>query len=208
MATITTHTGDDGTTGLLGPERVSKDDPRIEALGALDEAQSALGFARAFARPAAAERLLAIQRALYRLMGELSTSGQPNGDQIAREYDLWTTVEQVEALERDILAWREAAPSQFIIPGDSPFDGALHLGRALVRRAERRVVTLDRAGLLANPQSLRYLNRLSDWLYLFAQQEASRPPLIARERSRRGKKERGSNQAASSAASPTDDHRS
>jgi cob(I)alamin adenosyltransferase len=185
MATITTHTGDDGTTGLLGPERVSKDDPRIEALGALDEAQSALGLARAFARPEAAERLLAIQRALYRLMGELSTSGQPNGEQLARDYDLLTTAEQVDELERDILAWRDAAPSQFIIPGASPFDGAVHLGRALVRRAERRVVTLDRAGQLSNGHSLRYLNRLSDWLYLFAQHEAAQPPLIARERGRR-----------------------
>lgn len=189
MATITTHTGDDGTTGLLGPERVAKDDPRIEALGALDEAQSALGLARAFAPPNAAERLLAIQRALYRLMGELSTSGQPNADQVAREYDLLTTPEQVDDLERDILAWRDAAPSQFIIPGSSPFDGAVHLGRALVRRAERRVVTLDRAGLLANPHSLRYLNRLSDWLYLFAQQEAAQPPVAARERTRRRKRE-------------------
>ncbi|GIW08714.1 MAG: ATP--cob(I)alamin adenosyltransferase [Dehalococcoidia bacterium] len=188
MATITTHTGDDGTTGLLGPERVPKDDPRIEALGALDEAQSALGLARAFARPEAAERLLVIQRALYRLMGELSTAGQPNGDELAREYDLLTTEEQIDELERDILAWREAAPSQFIIPGESPFDGAVHLGRALVRRAERRVVSLDRAGQLSNLRSLRYLNRLSDWLYLFAQRESAQPPVIARERVRRGKK--------------------
>lgn len=185
MATITTHTGDDGTTGLLGPERVAKDDPRIETLGALDEAQSALGLARAFAAPAAAERLLEIQRALYRLMGEISTSGQPDGDRIVRDYDLATSEEQVGALERDIIQWREQVPSQFIIPGSSPFDGAIHLGRSLVRRAERRVVTLDRTGQLGNPHSRRYLNRLSDWLYLFGQTEAAQPPLVARERKRR-----------------------
>jgi cob(I)alamin adenosyltransferase len=186
MAKITTHTGDDGTTGLLGPERVAKDDPRIEALGALDEAQSALGIARALAQGEAAERLLAIQRALYRLMGELSTSGQPNAEELARSYNLWTTTDEVDALEAEIVEWRETAPSQFIIPGDTPFDGAIHFGRALVRRAERRVVALQRAKLLTNIETLRYLNRLSDWLYLFAQHEAMKPPIVARERKRRG----------------------
>ena len=188
MATITTRTGDDGTTGLLGPERVPKDDLRIEALGALDEAQSALGLARALASAGAGQRLLAIQRALYRLMGELSTLGQPDAEALVRTYDLATSAEQVAELEREIFAWREAAPSQFILPGSSPFDGALHLGRALVRRAERRVVSLQRQGYALNPETVRYLNRLSDWLYLFAQHEANTPPPLARERTRRVRK--------------------
>ncbi|MCS7003049.1 MAG: cob(I)yrinic acid a,c-diamide adenosyltransferase, partial [Dehalococcoidia bacterium] len=185
MATITTHTGDNGTTGLLGPERVRKDDPRIEALGALDEAQSALGLARSFAPPLVAERLLAIQRELYRVMGELSTSGQPDGVNTAKEFDLWTSAEQVEALEREIVAWRETIPSQFIIPGDNPLDGALHLSRALIRRAERRVVTLEHHGLLSNPETLRYLNRLSDWVYTYAQVISASPPVPARARRKR-----------------------
>ncbi len=187
MAQISTHTGDDGTTGLLGPERVAKDDQRIEALGALDEAQSALGLARAFAGPAAAERLLDIQRQLYRLMGELSTSGQPRGEETARTYEMWTDAAQVDALDKDIETWRVTVPGQFIIPGASPFDGAVHFGRALVRRAERRVVALQRGGQLTNPQSLRFLNRLSDWLFVFAQHEASQPPVAARVRKRRSK---------------------
>lgn len=185
MATISTHTGDGGETGLLGPNRVPKDDPIIEALGALDEAQSAIGLARAHAADAAAARLIEIQRSLYRLMGEISTSGQPDGEITARQHDMWTTSEQVDALERDIVAWRATVPAAFIIPGDSPFDGAIHLGRALVRRAERRLVSMRRDGLLANPETLRFVNRLSDWLYVFAQHEGAGPVVASRTKPKR-----------------------
>jgi cob(I)alamin adenosyltransferase len=180
MALISTLTGDDGTTGLMGPERVSKDDLRIEALGALDEAQSMLGLARSYAAGATAEVILAIQRELYRVMGEVSTYGQPNGEATAHEFNLWTLPAHIEALETDIKAWRESISGQFIIPGASSLDGALHVGRALVRRAERRLVSVQRAGVAVNPDSLRYLNRLSDWVYAFAQHVLANPPVAAR----------------------------
>jgi cob(I)alamin adenosyltransferase len=131
-AKVTTGTGDAGYTGLLGPDRVPKYDARIEAVGEVDEATSALGLARASAaEPRLQEAILAAQR------------------------DLYTRAEV------------RIAPV-FVMPGGTPASAALDLARAVTRRAERRVVRLAHEGAVANPEVLRYVNRLSDLLFVMA----------------------------------------
>ena len=162
-----TGKGDQGTTDLLG-ERVLKDDPRIETLGALDETSSALGLARALA---AAERtrdlLVEVQRDLYRLMAELAFTDdlRPAGYALGEE-----RVRRLETLT-DELGAEVDLPPQFILPGDSGPGAALDVARAVARRAERHVVALHRAGHVPNPQVLRYLNRLSSLLFILARAE-------------------------------------
>jgi cob(I)alamin adenosyltransferase len=161
-----TRRGDDGYTGLLGPGRVPKYDPRPEAYGTVDEAQAALGLARA---SGCVERtgqiVLAIQRDLYRLMAELAALGD-DGTPFQRSI----TAEHVEQLETWI-AKVEAdleMPKEFVVPGDSRPGAALHLARTVVRRAERLVVRLGHEGLVHNDDLLRYLNRLSSLLFSLA----------------------------------------
>lgn len=158
-----TGTGDQGTTGLLGEGRVPKDDPRIEAVGAVDEATAALGVARAHAQ---AERtralLLEVQRDLYRLMAEVAAT--PENQAQFRSL----TAERVAWLEEQIAALEEVVPppKAFIVPGDSPGGAFLDLARTVVRRAERRVVALWRSGGLENPALAAYLNRLSSLCFV------------------------------------------
>jgi cob(I)alamin adenosyltransferase len=163
---FTTGRGDDGLTGLLGPERVPKYDLRPEAYGAVDEAQAVLGLARtAGCSPRTAEILLAIQRVLYQLMSELAAARDPDSP-----FTGTITAAQVDQLE----AWIGEAevqvemPREFIVPGDSAPGATLHLARTVVRRAERAVVRLAHEGLLANRQVTRYLNRLSSLLFVLA----------------------------------------
>ena len=153
-----TRTGDDGSTALLGDARVFKDDPRLEAVGTLDEANAALGAARAVCRAAhCREILLTVQRDLYGLMAE--TAATP--ENAARFRSI--TAERVNWLEAQIAEIEQTVPplKEFIIPGDTPAGAALDLARAVVRRAERRLVALHREAPLANLSLLRYINRLS-----------------------------------------------
>src|SRR5215469_5307589 len=144
--------GDDGTTGLLGGGRAPKDDPRVEAYGTVDEASSAIGLAKALTADGRvreiAERL---QRDLYRLGAELATN--PDG---AGRFGA-TSESDVAALDGLLveLEAEVAMPDGFILPGVTPASGALDLARTVVRRAERRCVTLAREGGLANPQVCR-----------------------------------------------------
>lgn len=160
--------GDDGTTGLLGGGRAPKDDVRVEAYGTVDEASSALGLARALtADPRVREVTEQLQRDLYRLGAELATNPRRPGRFAA------TTEADVARLHR-LLADLEAEvtmPDGFILPGATGASGALDLARAIVRRAERRCVTLSRAGGLDNPQVGRYLNRLSLVLFVLGRYE-------------------------------------
>ncbi len=158
-----TAAGDDGTTGLLGEGRVPKDDPRMEAVGALDEATAALGLARAHARaPRTRTLILEVQRHLYRLMAEVAATPENQ----ARFRGI--TSEQVTWLEGQIAALEEEVPppKAFIVPGDSPGGAFLDLARAVVRRAERRVAALWRNRALENPALLAYLNRLSSLCFV------------------------------------------
>ena len=161
-----TGSGDDGYTGLLGPERVPKHDPRPEAYGTVDEAQAAIGLARASGCTSQSETLLlAIQRDLYRLMSELAAAGD-EGSPFAGS----VTSEDLERLEGWIAQFETQVkmPKEFVIPGDSQAGAALHLARTIVRRAERHAVRLAHDGVLANGLVVRYLNRLSSLLYVLA----------------------------------------
>lgn len=161
-----TRRGDDGTTGLLGPERVPKYDLRPEAYGAVDEAQAAIGLARAGGcTERTAQILLPVQRDLYVLMAELAAAGQEDSPFAGR-----IGAERVDALENWIAEIEQYVdmPREFVVPGDSPAGAALHLARTVVRRAERAAVRLADAELLNNVDVLHYLNRLSSLLFVLA----------------------------------------
>lgn len=169
--------GDDGSTGLLGGGRAAKDDLRIEAYGTVDEASSAIGLAKALTGDdrvrEIAERL---QRDLYRLGAELATNPSAAGKfATTSEADVAGLDELLVELEAEV-----PMPDGFILPGATPASGALDLARAIVRRAERRCVSLIRAGGLSNDQPRRYLNRLSLVLFVLGRFEESRAGLRAK----------------------------
>jgi cob(I)alamin adenosyltransferase len=161
MPKIYTRTGDAGETGLFGGGRVSKDDARVEAYGAVDEANSALGALAAHLDGDLAAVVRAIQRTLFDVGAELAT---PETGRVPA-----LTVEPVMGLEDQIDQWEaELEPLRtFILPGGTAAAAACHLARSIVRRAERRTVTLSRATPV-NPELLKYLNRLSDTLFVLA----------------------------------------
>lgn len=173
---IYTRGGDDGSTGLLYGGRVPKAHPRIDACGAVDEAVAALGMARAF-KPAAEglpALLLQIQRDLFVLGAELATSSEnvaklkPGVSKVSDE--------MVTALESHIdrMVQISPLPDYFVVPGETKAGAALDSARALVRRAERKTCALE-AGSLSDDCGLRYLNRLSDLLFVAARlEEAAR----------------------------------
>jgi cob(I)alamin adenosyltransferase len=168
---VTTRSGDDGRTSLYGKERVPKYDGRIALLGDLDEAQSALGLARAGATGAVAAEILALQRELYEVMAEVGTSPE-------REPALRIDAAKVAALETrtEALKAKTAIAPRFIVPGDDAVAAAIDLARTIVRRAERGATRLLDDGVLTNREILRYLNRLSDTLFVLARaQERQRP---------------------------------
>ncbi|MDR7484816.1 MAG: cob(I)yrinic acid a,c-diamide adenosyltransferase [Armatimonadota bacterium] len=161
MPKIYTRTGDRGETGLFGGGRVPKDDPRVEAYGALDEANSALGLVATHLDADLAAVVRAMQRTLFEVGAELAT---PQPGRVPA-----LGAEAVASLEALIDGWEaELDPLQtFILPGGCREAALCHLARALVRRAERRTVTLAREQPV-NPEILRYLNRLSDCLFILA----------------------------------------
>lgn len=158
-----TRTGDDGTTGLLGEGRVSKDDPRIEALGVLDEASAALGIARASCQALQTPPVLEqIQRDIYKLMTEVAATPENAGNfkSIDAARVTWLE-EQTDTIEKMVVL-----PKEFILPGDSASGAALSLARAIVRRAERRITQLFNLEELTNTNLLPYLNRLSSLCFV------------------------------------------
>jgi cob(I)alamin adenosyltransferase len=173
MPRIYTKTGDDGTTGLLFGGRIPKDDLLTDAYGTTDEAVAALGLARAGgADEAIAADILTLQRELFVVGADLAT----NPDERRRlepEVSLVTET-MVRRLEQriDDLVARRPLPEVFIVPGANPASAALDLARTVVRRAERAVVALERAERQVNPEVRRYLNRLSDLLFVLARWEA------------------------------------
>jgi cob(I)alamin adenosyltransferase len=166
MAKVTTGTGDTGYTSLLGDQRVPKYHPLPEAFGAVDEATSALGVARASTTDTAVkDTILRMQQDLYMLMAELAT---PREHQAA--VGVRMTPDQVTWLDRleDRLKQEVEIPNKFIIPGDSTVGAELDLARTIIRRAERQVARLTHEGAVENPDVLRYLNRLSDAVFILA----------------------------------------
>ena len=173
MPRIYTKTGDDGTTGLLYGSRISKADPAAEAYGTADEAVAALGLARALCEdPAVAEELLALQRSLFVVGADLATNPEARG-RLEPEVSL-VTDGMVEALEAriDRLVADHPLPNAFVVPGAASLSAAIDVARAVVRRAERRVVELRETGTEVNGCVLRYLNRLSDLLFVLARWQA------------------------------------
>lgn len=164
---IYTRTGDAGTTGLVDGSRLPKSAPRMAAIGDVDEANCAVGLAIvALGEGPEAEMLARIQNELFDLGADIAT---PGDDFTPSDMALRITPVQVERLEREIDRMNERLSplTSFILPGGSPEAAALHLARAIVRRAERAMVTATEQVAL-NPQALAYINRLSDHLFVLA----------------------------------------
>ncbi len=162
MTPYFTRGGDDGYTGLLGDDRLPKYDPRIEALGAIDEATATLGMARAASKlPASRRLLLQVQRDLYHLMAETAASPESAGKfhRIDSRHVAWLEA-QIEATGQAV-----EMPQDFILPGDSWPGAVLDLARAVVRRAERRLAEIVHRGDVKNSELLKYMNRLSTLLF-------------------------------------------
>jgi cob(I)alamin adenosyltransferase len=178
---IYTRTGDSGETGLFGGQRVAKDALRVEAYGAVDELNAAMGVARARPGDESVGDLLAdLQVDLLVLGADLATPTEQGTRVGAREVRRMQE-RQVQRLEHEIDALDAALPplDRFILPGGSERGALLHLARTVCRRAERRVVALARVESV-NPEAVRYLNRLSDLLFVLARsvnQQAGIPEL-------------------------------
>jgi cob(I)alamin adenosyltransferase len=169
---IATRTGDSGDTGLLYGGRVRKTDARVEAYGAGDEAVSALGLARALCKDERVKaEIHAIQSELFTINAELATAASSR-HRLERHFP--TAGPEMTARLDALLAELEAAvelPRSFIIPGGSAGSGAIDLARTIVRRTERAAVALLDSGEMANPEVPKYLNRLSDCLFMLARYE-------------------------------------
>jgi len=179
MPRIYTKTGDDGTAGLLYGGRIHKSDPVADAFGTTDEAVAALGLARATCGDGVmANTLLVLQRELFVVGADLAT----NPDERARLHAGVSLVDaaMTQRLEQQIddLVAERPLPETFVVPGANPASAAIDVARSVVRRAERRVVELEGTGRAVNPEVRRYLNRLSDLLFVLARWQAgeSEPP--------------------------------
>ena len=173
MPRIYTKTGDDGTTGLLYGGRIPKDDLVTEAYGTTDEAVAVLGLARTLTvEPAMQADLLALQRELFVVGADLATNPRER-KKLDAEVSL-VTERMVKRLERriDDLVEERPLPQVFIVPGANPASAAIDVARAVIRRAERDVVALEHAQREVNPEVRRYLNRLSDLLFVLARWQA------------------------------------
>jgi len=174
---ISTRTGDGGSTALMYGKRVSKDDPRVEAYGSVDELNAALGLARSLAKKSEKGLLEKIQKALVGLMGELAVAPEDlnryEADGFARLKD-----GDLDLLDRAIEKMEKAAPKAkgWSTPGGSTAGAALDLARTVCRRAEREVWKLEKAQGSIRSLVPRYLNRLSDLLWLLERAAETRTP--------------------------------
>jgi cob(I)alamin adenosyltransferase len=169
---IATKTGDSGSTGLMYNRRVSKCHPRVEAYGAVDELNAALGLARASApNPAHRARLEEIQKDLVIVMGELATQIEDLPRYIKDGYTVVTgdLTAKLDRIVREIEA-QKISYRGWATPGANLAAGTLDVARTACRRAERRVCALQEAGQLQNGEMIVYLNRLSDALWLMARE--------------------------------------
>jgi cob(I)alamin adenosyltransferase len=168
---VATGKGDDGSTGLLYGGRVGKDDPRTEAYGSVDEAVAALGLARVELVAAELSDLsslvLRLQRELFVVGAELATN--PTATDRLQDGVTRVSAEMLEGVEAELARWESAIamPREFIVPGETRASAALELARAVLRRAERRIVSLARAEA-AGAWLLAYVNRLADLLWVLA----------------------------------------
>jgi cob(I)alamin adenosyltransferase len=172
LSKIYTRTGDDGSTGLGDGTRVDKDSLRVEAMGAVDELNTIIGMLLCHSLPDTSQSALTnIQHSLFDIGGEICIPGSAV-----------ITTDRVDTLEQllDSLNADLAPLKEFILPGGSPAAAACHQARAVCRRAERRTHSLAKAENI-NPVSIKYLNRLSDLLFVMARhlnKEAGRPDVF------------------------------
>jgi len=171
LTRIYTKTGDKGTTALGDGRRVPKDAPRIEAFGTVDELNAVLGLAiLSLADAEAADLLRTIQNDLFDLGADLCVPERPKSGRAARARPpLRITMDHVRPLEQTIDRFNAALDplTSFVLPGGTAASAWLHLARTVCRRAERRVVVLGRKETI-NAQTIIYLNRLSDLLFVMA----------------------------------------
>lgn len=165
---VSTGSGDDGTTTLLGGGRVAKDDVRMALLGDIDEASASLGIARAETEDKEiGELLLELQRLLYRIMGDVAMPEEQN------------TVgsEDVDRVDEALENWRKRTeiPNEFVVPGESKVGALLDFARPVVRRVERGMVTAGH--VQDHPNALQVVNRLSDLLFVVARNADVKNPL-------------------------------
>ena len=167
---VTTKTGDGGTTALMYGRRVSKNHPRVGTCGAVDELNAALGLARATAEhDFVRDNLHAIQKDLVVLMGEISVVLEDLPRYVKDGHSLVTPgmTARLDALVREIES-QNASLKDWVVPGGTMNAAALDMARTVCRRAERCVCALKESGELRNAEIMVYLNRLSDLLWLFA----------------------------------------
>jgi len=168
---IVTKTGDQGETSLMYGRRVSKTDPRIEACGCIDELTSALGLARAICQDDVVdEQILAVQKELIVVMGELATMPEDQERYVKDGFKL-TTTEMVDRLTKQISDLEKNKALKFddwVVPGGTAGSSTLDVARATCRRAERSALMLSRCSPPFNPEIIRYLNRLSDLCWILA----------------------------------------
>ena len=164
---IVTKTGDQGETSLMYGRRLPKNNPRSEAYGDVDELSAALGLARANCRDKfVAEQILAVQKDLINVMGELSTLPEDRQRYVKDGFQIVDTkmVDRVGGVIVDLEKDKSLYPKDWVIPGGNPVSAALDLARTICRRAERHVFALKDP----NPEIVRFLNRLSDFCWILA----------------------------------------
>ena len=167
--TIATKKGDDGTTGLMYNRRVSKCHPRVEAYGNVDELNAALGTARAASRLRfLRQRLIAIQKDLIIIMGELATRSEDAPRYVKDGFPVVTPAltARLDAIVQEIES--KLSVAGWYTPGETAVSAALDVARTVCRRAERRVCALRETGENVNKEIIVFLNRLSDALWLMA----------------------------------------
>jgi cob(I)alamin adenosyltransferase len=168
---IATKTGDDGTTGLVFGRRVSKTHPRVEAYGTLDELNSALGMVRAFCEvPLIGERVLAIQKNLIPVMGELAVASGDLERYVERGRQIIGAdlADELTAQIVDLENNQRITYAGWATPGATKGSACLDVARTVCRRAERGLIALRESGAPVNPNIIRYINRLSDLCWLWA----------------------------------------
>jgi cob(I)alamin adenosyltransferase len=168
---IVTKTGDKGETSLMYGRRVSKADVRVDAYGCIDELTAALGLARSISSEKfLSEELLAAQKDLIILMGELATAPQDLERYVKEGFHLTTAAmaDRITTTIVDLEKDKSLYPKDWVIPGATALSAALDFARAICRRAERHIATLMTDEKDVNPEILRYLNRLSDLCWVLA----------------------------------------
>ncbi len=171
MANIYTKTGDEGETGLLGGERISKDSIRINAYGTIDEASSMIGLAYSLCKNENTKKILKkIQTKLITVGAELASTS--NSKKHLVDTITEKDVKELEEIIEEIIE-RIGKQTEFVIPGSDPVSSSLHVARSIIRRAERSIIKLSKTEDI-DPQLKKYINRLSDCIFSIARNEEER----------------------------------